>query len=225
MMLGDPTEELLSEMRPYLARIPRLGMALRSPLVYSVPYAPAMAWFANRLYRQKRAQVDAAIAKGDWDRVISLHERPYRLNAFCEHSGLMSDKEYWSLASHIYVDTENADQLYPLWRTVVEANRKGREHFMLPGEHKAFAALPDVLVVYRGCTGPKIRDLSWTLDLDVAWWFAQRFEARGFVLRGEVRKADTLGYLMRRNEEEIAVLPEHVQNTRRLRSERTKTQA
>lgn len=203
------------ELLPHVQRVRGLGLVLRSPLVYVVPYAAELAGFANALYEQKQAQIARAVATRNWSRVITLHERPYRPNALWEHATSMTDPEYWGAAAEVYVDTENADQLFPLWRLIVEAQRGSREQFMQPDERLALARLPDVLTVYRGCTSRRILDLSWTLDPAVADWFAHRFDAQGFVLQGEVRKADVIGYLTRRGEEEIAVLPERVSNIRR----------
>lgn len=213
-MRSDCTEALLPELGAYLETVPGLGQVLRSPLVYAVPYAPELAAWLNDSYLAKTGMIDQAISRRNWDRAIHLHERPYRLQAFCELADHMSDEEYWSLAASVYVGTENADELYVTWREVVQVARGGREHFMLPDERVAFQRLPDVITVYRGCSGSEIRDLSWTLSRDVAEWFANRFGAGGYVLAGTVAKHDALGYLTRRGEEEIAILPEFVSDIR-----------
>lgn len=189
---------------------PGLYAVLRSPLVYSVPYSASQNEHLNRLYQQKQSRVAEAVRDQDWGKIIILHERAHRLNAFLHYQDQMTDREYWSLASEVYVDTENADQNFEIWCEVVTSGRGGREHFMRPGERKAFKELPAVIPVYRGCTNSEILDLSWTVDLKVAEWFAQRFDQNGFVLEGKVCKRDVIGFLTRRGEAEIATLPDCV---------------
>lgn len=66
--------------------------------------------------------------------------------------------------------------------------------------------LPEEFYVYRGLMkGAKVNALSWTLRLDKAKWFANRFNNNGKVYKALCKKKDILAYLSGRNEEEIVV--------------------
>ena len=76
----------------------------------------------NRLYRRKKKLVATAEADGDWDLNISLHERPYRIEAL-EHAtqkGLSeSPSEYWRLVGRVWRDSENIRQNRQLWKKMM----------------------------------------------------------------------------------------------------------
>ena len=205
-------EELDAGLVPYLEPITGINgqQMLRAPLVYSLPHLPALNSRVNRIYRHKLLALSQAEQTGDWWRCIVLHERAFRLKAFLDYADQMSDYEYWSNAADVYVDSENADQYFKTWCSVVSENRRKKRHFMNATERKALEQLPDEITVYRGCTEKAIRDLSWTTCRDMATWFANRFTRGGFVLQGRVKKSDVIGYLTRRNEFEIVALPWHV---------------
>jgi hypothetical protein len=60
-----------------------------------------------------------------------------------------------------------------------------------------------------------VRGLSWTADKKKAEWFAGRFPTlndKGFVASGWVRKDDVLAHFIGRQESEIVVLPDKVQD-------------
>ena len=66
--------------------------------------------------------------------------------------------------------------------------------------------LPDEFYIYRGLMeDAKLEALSWTLRLDKAIWFAERFNRHGKVYKAKCNKKDILAYLSSRNEEEIVI--------------------
>jgi hypothetical protein len=74
-------------------------------------------------------------------------------------------------------------------------------------------AIPNqpVLQIYRGIAGDKYRrpnGYAWTLSLDVACWFATRFELpKPSVLVTQVDRAEVLAFVSDRNEEEVICRP------------------
>jgi hypothetical protein len=59
-----------------------------------------------------------------------------------------------------------------------------------------------------------VRGYSWTLNQELARWYAVRFagdERLPLLAGGWIRKGDVLAHFVRREEAEIVVLPEHVQ--------------
>ena len=76
-------------------------------------------------------------------------------------------------------------------------------------ELEVFNNLDDELTIYRGVTSynaDNVKALSWTLDIDKAEWFANRFgEEDGTVYDAEIEKSHVLAYFGRRNESEEIV--------------------
>lgn len=184
---------------------------LHHPLVIQVPYFPQMNAFINFQFAKKKEKLSQAIEDCDLERILALTERPFRAEALLQFGALATDQEYWKGVAWAYTDSENIDQVWPLWKTILSAPRPGRIQMMTEKERAHLEALPDTFVIYRGgVSGAPIRDASWTLNIDVARWFANRFNQNGQVLKGEVCKSDVISYQARRGESEIMVYPEHV---------------
>lgn len=184
---------------------------LRHPLIVHVPYFPQMNAFINLQFEVKKSALNMAIEAGDLERIAVLHERPWRATAIAEYERLATDKVYWETLAWAYTDSENIDECWPLWQTLLNSPRPGRIHMMSSKEQGVLSALPDTLTVFRGgMPGELIRDASWTLDIDVARWFARRFDQPGCVLQGEVNKSDIIAYQEGRGEAEIMIFPSKV---------------
>lgn len=70
-----------------------------------------------------------------------------------------------------------------------------------------------VLTVYRGVTSynsKSIKVMSWTLSLDTAKWFSNRFGEKGTVYKAHIRKQYVFALLNGRNESEVVVDPEYL---------------
>ena len=80
-------------------------------------------------------------------------------------------------------------------------------------ERKELNALDDPVSMYRGVTSYNanhIRAMSWTLNYDVAKWFAHRFGEDGTVYQAKINKGYILALFNGRNESEIVVDPQHL---------------
>ena len=77
-------------------------------------------------------------------------------------------------------------------------------------ERGLFQSLDDVVTVYRGVTSynaQNVKALSWTLNREVAEWFAHRFGQNGTVYEAQVKKENIYAVFLGRNEEEVIVDP------------------
>jgi hypothetical protein len=225
-MAERATEPLDPELQPYFEEncLPTNGglrlPALRHPLVYSVPHLPGMHWLANDQLRQKRVQCEQAIAKADWDAFVLLHERPYRPDALLQAVDELAAEplapvDFWHLVAWVWRDSENIHQNLSKWRGLWTrpGYRTSRSRFaMTPQEQAALTAMPEELRVYRGQSARHLPGMSWTADRDLARWFAVRLRPEEpTVLSGRVRRDNVLAYLTGRNENELVLLPEHVE--------------
>lgn len=80
-------------------------------------------------------------------------------------------------------------------------------------ERELFQSLDDVVTVYRGVpphNDQNVKALSWTLDREVAEWFAHRYGENGTVYEAQIEKENIHAVFLGRNEEEVIVDPERL---------------
>ena len=73
----------------------------------------------------------------------------------------------------------------------------------------------EIITVYRGVTSqstPYEKATSWTLDEDVAEFFATRFQSKGKIMKAEIHIDDIYDYIYDRNEKEILLNPKKLRN-------------
>ena len=200
--LMEIIEPLHPDLIPYFEADGALGAQVRHPLVYQVPL-----WSngsANAYYLQKKKDLEKAIAEKNFNRIIYLHERPYRLQAFISIAEELSDSKYWSILSGIWTDTENQWQNLEQWTELLSANRSSRHYLMDESEVQLLNSLPEFVKIYRGCVKGLNEDgLSWTLDKAKAEFFANRFSKEGIILEREIPKSEIIAVLLGRGESEV----------------------
>ena len=91
-----------------------------------------------------------------------------------------------------------------------------RPLMMGENEQKAFAQLPDVVTVYRGCYAGNKWGMSWSLDKEVAerFPFLNRYRQAGrpLLVKARIQKQDIVALKLDRNEAEVICMskPRHV---------------
>lgn len=192
-----------------------MGNMLHHPLVISVMYSPIENARLNMYYEQKRATIEEAIQQKNWPTFVFAHERPYRIDAINQALclGLADDSvTYWQLVGIAWTDSENIHQNIDDWIDLLLADVPNREEIMDDEEHIALSALPETITVYRGVHCMEAAyGLSWTTDLAKAEWFAKRYKNKiPMVFSGNVCKSNVIAHFLGRNEKEIVVHPEDV---------------
>jgi hypothetical protein len=188
-------------------------LVLKALLVFMVPYLPALAATANRAYRMKREAVAAAEAAGKWQKVLWLHEKPYRMSVFLRVRDRMSDRDYWQALGSMWLETENLHEDQAEWVAALTASRAGRERWLTDeAERAVLARLDEPLTVYRGFRRPgQHLAPSWTLDQGRAEWFARRPldppSGNGYLATATVPKSSVIAYFAGRGEQEIVLNP------------------
>jgi hypothetical protein len=200
-------EPLHPDLLPYVQETDMIGTVLKHPLVYDIPMStPAM---ANWRYAKKQEALAEARANQNWHMVVWLHERPYRLTALMEIAPLADDQEYWELVGDVWIDSENIFEHTDDWIALFASERTGREHLMDAVERAALEAMDEPITIYRGFTkGVNESGLSWTISLERATWFANRFNSKGEgdVVEAWIDRADVAAHFNRRGESEIVPL-------------------
>lgn len=201
-MQEDLSAILHPDLVPFLEQDGALGPQLRHPLVYQVPFFSNGS--ANAFYEQKIKALEEALKKKDYTQFVYLYERPYRLEIFKQVTNNLTDTQYWSLLSSIWVDTENQWQNLEQWKKLLSANRPNRHYLMDESEVQLLNSLPEFVKIYRGCQkGLNENGLSWTLKESKAKFFAKRFSKEGIVLEREIPKSDIIAVLTGRGESEV----------------------
>jgi len=206
---ADLPDGIDGELEDYVYEDPVFGLSIQHPLfLWFARITPEVVDLINASFAKKRASADEALRQKNWGRYIYLHERPYRIDAFEDIMDELTDQEYWSRLSDIWVDSENIGQQPDRWRNLLLSERGSRESFMTEDERAEFAALQPQFTVYRGYSENDQEEfgMSWSTDAGVAEWFARRFareDDKIFMEEMEVSKDDVFAYLTRRGEEEI----------------------
>lgn len=147
------------------------------------------------------------------DTILLLITKPYRLQFLETIQKSVSPEEMGALLADIWVSSEspNADAV-PL-RILIKWFKAADKNSLMNAEELAcYNSLPDEFQVYRGI-GSKSnkKGISYTLSLEKAEWFANRFQKRGgYVLTGTAKKKDVLAYFNGRQEQEILIEPKNI---------------
>lgn len=218
---GADEVELHRDLVPYLAESEVLGEVLKAPLVFMVPYLPAMAHLANEMYRAKTEGIRRAEAERNWHKIVWLHEKPYRLGAFLSICERLSDREYWEVLGSIWIETENLHDDQAQWLGALTARRPGRASWLMDNADRAtLAELGEVVTIYRGFARPgSYRAPSWSVSRSRAEWFASRAaltspDRQGYLATTRLPKSRVLAYTNGRGEHEIILDPATLQAVR-----------
>ena len=146
---------------------------------------------------------------GDLYSIYTLIRKPYRLTfiKYCEHQ--LSSKDLAELFADAWISTENPNQdvncsISYLTKMFKKCNK---QYLMQEEDYKVYKTLSDSFIIYRGvAVGRNPKGLSWTQDLEMAKWFAHRFDIdnkKGYVQSTIAKKENVLAYFKTRNENEI----------------------
>lgn len=210
-------EDLHPDLVPYLCKS-SFGTSLKHPLYFEIFYSPQFNARINKGYLAKKEYVEKLEAQGDYSGVLGFYERPYRMEKLCELQHDMTDDQYWKTLGWVWTDSENLWQYNIILRSMLNAERPGREKMMNEEEHEFLANLPEFFAVYRGHHGRNRLGFSWSLSHGKALWFANRFDQkRRGVLRATVKKQDVIAVLLGRNEYEVVVDPRNLTEVKSVR--------
>lgn len=222
MGCSPASEELHPELVEHIYESETFGACLHHPLVIQVPYHSALNDMVNRQFEAKRQRLASVLEEGNYQTYVYLHERPYRWDAFASIADRLDNETYWRLLASVYIDSENHHENTDTVREFLVSDRPGREAMMQEDEREAFRALPEVLTIHKGFLDPREEDsedyfeddgdsFSFTLDLEIAQWFASRFQGvrpgAPVVQTLQCDKKDALALFTRRGESEILIDP------------------
>jgi hypothetical protein len=174
--------------------------------------------------------IRARVNERNWVGVFCLFERHNAADVFALLAPGLADDEYWAALGRAYLnmDAPLSDSRMEGW---LRSIRPYKSSIMSDESDRAtYASLPDSVEIYRGCRGREARALirdgeagspagwSWTLDEEIARWFAAVHEPQfsrstgddAAVVAAQVRKVNILAVINDRREQEVLVDPLNV---------------
>ncbi len=112
---------------------------------------------------------------------IYIHlNKPYALTFVDMAEPHLSEQDFAGLLQDAWMRSENPNQdcNVPKSRLVSLFSSADKEHLMTESDREVYDSLEDKITVYRGVRPRNTKDLkalSWTLDYQVAQWFAERY--------------------------------------------------
>ena len=160
-----------------------------------------------------KKDMENIIDESDFAKNCILIKKPYRLLYFKLCIPYLDNDDFSSTLGDLWISDENGSKnvncsKQELLKWFKKADKK---ILMLEDEYKHYKSTPDKICLYRGvsCYGVK-EGISWTADLDMAKWFANRFSDDGKVFKTYVSKDDIICYFSRRGEDEYIIDPEKI---------------
>jgi hypothetical protein len=156
------------------------GVELRHPLLCFDIDSPNSVRAATTQLAGKTRLLEEAIGEGDYLGALCIHEKYARLKfvADLEADCAVPNGMYWQAFREAYTTKDWPSCEAKLIKKITKSRRGSRELVMFSEERKRLAALEVPLKIYRGGTtdwearSPK--GASWTLDVELARWFAWR---------------------------------------------------
>lgn len=186
---------------------------------FNTPMAQATFDFeTEEMYADLRTEEGQASARRSMSKVIDMADnyqmftmlimKPY-LPAFFKYTkSFLSVKDYSEFLAQMWITVEftNSDEnISP--KSFIEIFKKADKRYLMDkDENKTLKSLPDEITIYRGVKpNSSTKALSWSLNKEVAQWFADRFEENGKVYSAKIKKENVLAYFNGRKEEEVVV--------------------
>lgn len=149
------------------------------------------------------------IDNSDLIKMYVLINAPYRPLFFREIEKYLNEKDYNTLLSSVWTETENPNQdaNVSINKWIRYFKKANKDILMDEEEREKYNNLQESIIIYRGVANSHAKyGLSWTDNPKVAEWFAKRFgNKKAYILKTVCKKEDVLAYFTGRNEDEIVL--------------------
>ncbi|MCZ7488609.1 hypothetical protein [Rhizobium rhizogenes] len=199
-----------------LYRDPIMLMTAAIPADYPAGSAsPAGLGRINQIVDLKQRSLEKYKLRQDWRSYVFTFHRPYRVDALLTVIRSVGASRLWPLIGDVWRDSESnmpsRVEWAEIWSHAYGKQGGFRPEFyrvMSAKERRFYRALPETITVYRGCfDASDTMAYSWTLDREMAEWFARRKRSQEnpVVARMDVHKSNVLAYFAGRNESEVVI--------------------
>lgn len=128
-----------------------------------------------------------------------------QMDCFLDIEDQLTDYAYWYLLTTMWI---NESTIYPIstWKKLFSAKRANRlVSIMKPNELALYRKLPNKLILYRAHSKNETDWISYTIDLETAFKFAEMKNVDE-VVEYKIKKHDCYALFLRRDESEIICL-------------------
>jgi hypothetical protein len=151
----------------------------------------------------------------DLFRLYQMIEKPYVLGFLKFVAPNLSKADFSTILADAWIRSEQPNHDPNLSQSKLLAMFRAADPKILMDaeEQEKLEALADMVTVYRGVHSAKsngIKAMSWTLDQDIAAWFAGRYGRQGCVYEAKIEKAHICALFLGRNESEVILNPKYL---------------
>lgn len=146
----------------------------------------------------------------DFSKILFLMDKPYRLEVYKQIFEEIPNEDKYKIFIDLYVNAEYG--FSNISESFLNEILKYKPKIDL-------SDLDDEIIIYRGeglKSNKKEKALSWTTDIKVARFFANRFNNNGRVYKGKVKKENIIDFLRDRSESEIIGQYKYIYDVRRI---------
>jgi hypothetical protein len=125
------------------------------------------------------------------------------LQIFLNKKHKLSDYRYWEVLRSVWIVAGSLKNL-DIFRLLFNSKRKYIHYFSTPEEIERLENLDDQVKVYRVCNNEIDDGISWTLSMDYALWYKEKYNKK-IILHRLIDKSDIFALIERNREEEIII--------------------
>lgn len=164
--------------------------------------------YYNKQLTRKKQMLNEFEQNNEFESYLFLIEKPFRILFFSElvkqNKIKRLSKKYWKILSTLWTGSENIFQHKELWAELLK-DKTNSQYFMSKKDLEFYNSLENEFIVYRGYTHWE-NGYSYTIDKDIAVWFAERFGQNGLIKERLVKKEDVFAFTNSRKEKEIIII-------------------
>ena len=201
-------EELMKELKESIVDDDLFNIKLiQHPLVIGDLGSNSNSFYNKELIR-KQQKLNEYEKKKNYKSYLFLIEKPFRVLFFIklikQNKIKKFSKKYWRILRFLWTRSENIFQHKELWKELLK-DKTNSHYFMSKKDLEFYNSLENEFMVYRGYNQWE-DGYSYTIDKDVAIWFAERFGQNGLIRERLVKKEDVFAFTNSREEKEIIII-------------------
>lgn len=165
---------------------------------------------------QWQKQMGEIIESADSPIGLTIHiTKPYLLGFVKYAAPSLSSEDYAKVLADAWIRSESPNNDPNLSRRKLLSMFQAADPSVLmdADERAELDSLNDSVTIYRGVRSNRpgsVKALSWTLDREVAQWFASRYGSQGTVYEAKIDKKHIHALFLGRNESEVIVDPNYL---------------
>lgn len=181
--------------------------SIQHPLVIGDLGLMPNSYFNQQLLKKQKLLMDFE-KNNEFESYLFLIEKPFRILFFSElvkqNKIKRLSKKYWKILSSLWTGSENIFQHKELWAELLK-DKTNSHYFMSKKDLEFYNSLENEFIAYRGYTYWE-NGYSYTIDKNIAVWFAERFGQNGLIKERLVKKEDVFAFTNSRKEKEIIII-------------------